>query len=420
MLSRISAGRALSAIVLLVLLPGLLGSEASAKDPALLDIWTQRGLELDVQLDESGNPIPGSQRDLCPPPAPLGLQDITCYQPGQPCAFLQNYTAGTAVARLKFRYRKADGTIWLRSATGFVFDPPGAHAGRTDLLLTNKHVITFPAGSVILNLHAEFFAEYGPVCQCGAAVPPAVCGLLETVLAPFGGVLDPDCLMPLTSCTGIKVGIGCWVAPEECDWALVKLAPPGAPGGVVPAVLGVDLTNVGAVFIVQHPKGRCKEFAENAVAGILPGWEFEHEVDTQKGSSGSPAFIPGTNTVVGIHYRGGCADGGFNGAVKISAVNALLPAAITQVDSEPWTVAPPVPDPATSSPPTCQDGPNAGSPCLTDNECQGGTCSEADVEDILDPSIPTVSEWGLAAMMILLIVAGIVVVRARGRVDVKA
>ncbi|MEE9297029.1 MAG: hypothetical protein V3W34_18965 [Phycisphaerae bacterium] len=226
--------------ILVVVCLGLGPSERTlAEDPLPPDAWGERGLQLDIPLDGAYRPPPdGPEETVCPPPSPFDLQDITCYLGGQPCAFLPHYTAGTAVARLKFRYRRANGTVWLRRATGFVFDPPAPNAGRTDLLLTNKHVITFPAGSVILAAQAEFFAEYAPNCQCA---PPAaaVCPALVAALVPPFVIPVPACLIPLTACSGPKRPIGCWVAPDECDWALIKLGG-AAVAGVVPAVLGAD------------------------------------------------------------------------------------------------------------------------------------------------------------------------------------
>ncbi len=126
-------------------------------------------------------------------------------------------------------------------------------------------------------------------------------------------------------------------------------------------------------------------------------------------------FTPGTNTVRGIHYRGACTAATDNGAVKISWVRPRVAAAVTTVDNDKeWSELPLLEDSPPTGPPTCQGGPNEGSPCISDIECDGGVCSDPDEEDLPESAIPTVSEWGMVVMALLIFtVATIVIVRRR-------
>lgn len=248
------------------------------------------------------------------------LKDATCFKAGELCANPAWYTTATSVARFRMLWRRADKKVFLRNASSFLFKPPVPWAARRDLLLTNAHVVDLPPGAKRLAMQVEFFAEYAPDCACGNAMPPAACG-----------VAVPNCRRPATTCTGIVRGIDCWTSVPACDWALFKITA-AAPAAATAAILGMNPIPGDPVYIPQHPSGRCKEIDAATVPALLEGWEFEHVVDTQSGSSGSPVIYQFTDEVRGIHFRGGCtAVAGANGAVKIEEVTGALPVKIPLV-----------------------------------------------------------------------------------------
>ena len=57
------------------------------------------------------------------------------------------------------------------------------------------------------------------------------------------------------------------------------------------------------VFILEYPKDEI-EVASGKIIEILNDYEFKHNIDTEKGSSGSPIIIPNTLKVIGIHKQG--------------------------------------------------------------------------------------------------------------------
>jgi len=57
------------------------------------------------------------------------------------------------------------------------------------------------------------------------------------------------------------------------------------------------------IFIIQHPLGGEAEYACGKVIKIINNFEFEHSVDTDKGSSGSPIILNESLKVIGIHKQ---------------------------------------------------------------------------------------------------------------------
>ena len=56
------------------------------------------------------------------------------------------------------------------------------------------------------------------------------------------------------------------------------------------------------IFILQHPEGKDLECGMGKIINII-GNQFEHSVDTDKGSSGSPIILISNSRVVGIHKK---------------------------------------------------------------------------------------------------------------------
>ena len=57
------------------------------------------------------------------------------------------------------------------------------------------------------------------------------------------------------------------------------------------------------IFIIQHPLGGEAEYACGKIINIINKFEFEHSVDTESGSSGSPIILNESLKVVGIHKQ---------------------------------------------------------------------------------------------------------------------
>ena len=67
--------------------------------------------------------------------------------------------------------------------------------------------------------------------------------------------------------------------------------------------LGYNQYKNNEVFALEFPKDN-PEFASGKIKEVLDGFEFEHNIDTEKGSSGSPIILLNTSKVIGIHKQG--------------------------------------------------------------------------------------------------------------------
>lgn len=294
------------------------------------------------------------------------LKDITCFKSGKPCDRVPGdgaddpyYTAGKPVARL---------TLWDENGafncTGFMIE----YDARNDLMMTAAHCIKDPDnGAVIIAGVAEFNAEYAPDCA------------------------NPGCAAPVgVECTGDWVYFfdTCWwddpngcpvqPVPNGCDWAVVRLHRsagmlPGARHGKL-VLSAADPPDPDTLYIPQHPAGRCKEVDDNANdrPTAINGCYIENRVDVQGGSSGSPVLRNDTNEVVGIASCTNCdsdniPETGHLRATRMSQIlaNNVLDNAIVELD-------------------------------------------QADQH-----AIPTVSEWGMIVMIMLVLVGGTMVFRRR-------
>lgn len=106
------------------------------------------------------------------------------------------------------------------------------------------------------------------------------------------------------------------------DYALIRLRgisrigiPPVKIRDRPPVTVGTDIA------ILQHPGGRAMAVDKSKVVTLRGDWRFEHEVNAQGGSSGSPCFDREFN-VVGLHQAGGAV----NRAVPLARVRALIDA----------------------------------------------------------------------------------------------
>lgn len=57
------------------------------------------------------------------------------------------------------------------------------------------------------------------------------------------------------------------------------------------------------VFIMQHPLGGNLHYASGKIEKLIKDFQFEHSVDTNYGSSGSPVILIKNSMVIGIHKK---------------------------------------------------------------------------------------------------------------------
>lgn len=108
---------------------------------------------------------------------------------------------------------------------------------------------------------------------------------------------------------------------DKFDYALIRLRgiarigiPPARIRDRPPVTVGTNIA------ILQHPDGRAMAVDQSQVVALRGDWRFEHQVNAQGGSSGSPCFDREFN-VVGLHQAGG---GGVNRAVPLAMVRPLI------------------------------------------------------------------------------------------------
>ena len=63
---------------------------------------------------------------------------------------------------------------------------------------------------------------------------------------------------------------------------------------------GYNIYNNKFIFSIQHPKGQAAAAASGSIINIY-NFQFDHDVDTEKGSSGSPIILLNLMMVIGIH-----------------------------------------------------------------------------------------------------------------------
>jgi V8-like Glu-specific endopeptidase len=59
------------------------------------------------------------------------------------------------------------------------------------------------------------------------------------------------------------------------------------------------------IYILQHPQGKSTHVASGKILKITNTIEFNHNADTDYGSSGSPVILFSNNKVIGIHKKRG-------------------------------------------------------------------------------------------------------------------
>ncbi|XP_066029685.1 uncharacterized protein [Pocillopora verrucosa] len=72
------------------------------------------------------------------------------------------------------------------------------------------------------------------------------------------------------------------------------------------------------VMIIQHPKGRQKQFSQEKISKVKKPFVF-YKADTERGSSGSPVLTSEGLALVAVHHKG-CKKGGYNKGSLISEI----------------------------------------------------------------------------------------------------
>jgi V8-like Glu-specific endopeptidase len=223
------------------------------------------------------------------------LDDFTCYDAGETCADAAKFNTGEGVARLHVSTDQGN----LCFCTGFLID----HANRDDLLMTAGHCLLGTPGCPgnATAISVEFDAVYTPDCRCENGPATAACDIMNNACdSPDSGARDLPCSGPV--CDGLT-----WTPDPngDCDWGLIK-CDEDAPAGATNLPLNGFDPNSETVYIVQHPRGRCKEIDIDPAANNVTTCTFDHCVDTEGGSSGSPVTLVSSDEVIGVHVLGGC------------------------------------------------------------------------------------------------------------------
>jgi hypothetical protein len=89
----------------------------------------------------------------------------------------------------------------------------------------------------------------------------------------------------------------------QLDYALIRLDGIARIGIPPVTVRKSRVATQDAIIIFQHPDGRALSIDRASVIALCGDWRFEHDVNTQQGSSGSPCF-DSVFDAVGIHQAG--------------------------------------------------------------------------------------------------------------------
>ncbi len=89
----------------------------------------------------------------------------------------------------------------------------------------------------------------------------------------------------------------------QLDYALIRLDGIARIGIPPVTVRKSRVATQDPIIVFQHPDGRALSIDRASVIALCGDWRFEHDVNTQHGSSGSPCF-DNTFDAVGIHQAG--------------------------------------------------------------------------------------------------------------------
>jgi len=196
-------------------------------------------------------------------------------------SFLSQLDAiASRVCRIEQPLGQALGTGWLVDA---------------DLVMTNWHVVpnALTGASAPAKLALRF--DYG---EREGAVNEGVVARL---------VADEWCVASSPAAAS-EMGTGqSGPSGDHLDYALLRLADRvGEQRGWIE--IHADQSppdDQDVLFVVQHPAGDPVKLAAGASRGLSAGgWRLFHDVDTARGSSGSPVFDFATQRVVALHHAG--------------------------------------------------------------------------------------------------------------------
>jgi hypothetical protein len=209
----------------------------------------------------------------------------------------------------------------LSGGTGFLVSP--------DLVLTNAHVADVLRTGAVAAADVTVRFDYRTLADGTLLSPGRVVTLQENAILDWS---PPD---PADLATGTSAN----PAEENLDYALLALTEPvgNEPVGAQPqpgaAIRGWLKASPGTapklespLFILQHPGGAPLQMAWGGrVVGVnANGTRVRHDVDTDRGSSGSPVFDCSLS-LVAVHHAGSAgANPPYNQAIPVGRILSLL------------------------------------------------------------------------------------------------
>jgi hypothetical protein len=163
-----------------------------------------------------------------------------------------------------------------------------------DLVLTNWHVVRRVLSGETSSTDIGLRFDYG--VRQGGVGSGDVAGLAQ------------DWCVASSPAAPAELGTGLGEASgATLDYALLRLANPrGEANGHFEIRAGqAQPGDDDILFAIQHPDGEPVKLAAGAARGLgAGGWRLWHDIDTAKGSSGSPVLDFATQRVVALHHAG--------------------------------------------------------------------------------------------------------------------
>jgi len=214
------------------------------------------------------------------------------------------------------------------SRWGCVEEEPGFLVA-PDLILTNAHVAEVLHKQVITGADVTVRFDYRTLPNGDLLSPGRVVRLQQDAIVDWS---------PLDPCDLVQGSSGS-PADENLDYALLALAeavgnePVGAQPqlganarGWLKASPGVAPAVESPLFILQHPGGAPLQLAwgGRVLAVNANGTRVRHDVDTDRGSSGSPVFDCSLSLVAVHHAGSAAAVPPYNQAIPVGRIVSLL------------------------------------------------------------------------------------------------
>jgi len=191
------------------------------------------------------------------------------------------------------------------TGTGVLFD---CGNGKKNRILTNAHLLEW---------------------EGDAAFCPGGRTKATEVVAEFGYLHSGDPCTPTSPCTGPTriAKMTCSKLHANCDVAVIGLGEELTAIAEPPLQIaqGDEPTAAEALYIPQHPQGRCQEFAlGNIVRYLDPTCGVEYNISTEHGSSGASIIRKSDGKIVGVH-GGSQTLACPNLATRLAALQSIVP-----------------------------------------------------------------------------------------------